>query len=493
MPIDPHGWTAPIHRIFAGDCQQGCDDAILVITGPNGIADTDSPSIFGVLAGRLLPRKGIVSEVRPAQPDGPSVLILATSEDNLVDDAARMASAVRSFSSERFRLVLVGANHPFVGNATLLLRFLAELELGLQPGSQWKKDLNPIAPNLRIRVQDAMFGAAEEIRLHALCDGLSLARQMTDAPSNVLNPERFVAWCAPLRDAGICIDVMDEQALIAEGCNGIVAVGRSSECPPRMICLSYRHPTAAASAPIVLVGKGVTFDSGGYFLKPHDDMAMMKGDMAGGAAVVGTLLTIAREKLALNVIGLVPLAENLLSRSAIRPGDILQLHSGASVEIVDTDAEGRLLLADALSYANRRFSPDVIVDIATLTYSIESGLGSPFSGLYTTSVALEDQLIAAGEISGEPLWPMPLGRRYRDNLGSRLADLRQCAAASEGGDSPHAAAFLWSFVENVDWAHLDIAGKEFRSCTSCEERIATGYGVALLSAFCRNLVLIQER
>ncbi|MEX0808569.1 MAG: M17 family metallopeptidase, partial [Dongiaceae bacterium] len=215
------------------------------------------------------------------------------------------------------------------------------------------------------------------------------------------------------------------------------------------------------AAPVALVGKGVTFDTGGISIKPASKMEEMKGDMAGAAAVAGTLLTLARQGAASPAVGVLPLVENMVSGTAYRPGDVLTSFSGQTIEVVDTDAEGRLILADALSYAVRRFKPRAVVDLATLTYSVIAALGHLYAGIFSNNERLAAQLIGAGRDAGEHLWRLPLHPDYDEHLKSEIADIRQCAPDDESADAVHAAQFMQHFVGDAPWAHLDIAGVEF--------------------------------
>lgn len=262
--------------------------------------------------------------------------------------------------------------------------------------------------------------------------------------------------------------------------NALLAVGSGSARPPRVAVLRYRGKGAPAQ-PLAFVGKGVCFDSGGLCIKGGAQMFDMKADMGGAAAVVGLLIALARQGSPVHVVGVLGIAENMPSGTALKPRDIITTASGQTVEVFDTDAEGRLLLADCLHYAATRFNPLVIVDLATLTYSVTRGLGSIFAGLFSTDDAIASQMIAAGETVGERFWRLPLDRAYDEGLQSPFADLRHHAKDMEDGDAPYAAAFLRHFTEDRPWVHLDIASKELTDTDRPLGRQgATAFGVQML-------------
>ncbi|MDM9620251.1 leucyl aminopeptidase [Rhizobium sp. S96] len=317
-------------------------------------------------------------------------------------------------------------------------------------------------------------------RTNAVAEGVEYARTLVNLPPNYLHPDSFAAHLAPLREAGIEVEVLEAAELKELGMNALLAVGAGSVRPPRLAVLRYRGK-GSAEQPLAFVGKGVCFDSGGLCIKGGIQMFDMKADMAGAAAVVGLLLSLARQKSPVHAVGVLGIAENLPSGTSLKPRDIVTTASGQTVEVFDTDAEGRLILADCLHYTATRFEPSVIVDLATLTYSVMRGLGSIFAGLFSTDDAIANEMIAAGEKVGERFWRLPLDRAYDEGLKSPLADLRHHAKDMEDGDSPYAAAFLRHFTEDRPWVHLDIAGKELAP----EDRPlgregATAFGVQML-------------
>jgi leucyl aminopeptidase len=320
----------------------------------------------------------------------------------------------------------------------------------------------------------------------AVADAVAYARDLVSEPANVIYPESFVERTRAAF-AGIGrtrIEVLDVPAMERLGMGSILSVGRGSVRPPRMLIVHYQ---GAAGAPVALAGKGITFDSGGISLKPGGGMWEMKGDMSGAATVIGAVLSLARRQAPVNVVGIAALAENMPGGSASRPGDVVKAMNGKTIEILNTDAEGRLVLADAVAYAERTFRPAVIVDVATLTGAKVTALGDEYAGLFTRSDALAGQLLAAGEASGELLWRLPLHKNYAEDMKSDIADIKNVV---EGG-GPGAglgAHFIGSFVtEATPWAHLDIAGNELeKTATPTVPKGAVGFGVRLLDRFVRD-------
>ena len=318
-----------------------------------------------------------------------------------------------------------------------------------------------------------------------------LARDLTNTPSLRKTPQWLAEAAIRAADgagadgASLTVRVWDEAELAAAGFGGVTAVGSGSARPPRLIEMRYDPPARAQvqgpSRHVVLVGKGITFDSGGLSLKPNDAMKAMKTDMAGGAAVIATMSALASLGVADKVTGLVAAAENLPSGSAYRPGDVLTMFGGRTVEVLNTDAEGRLVLADAIAYADALLEPDLIVDLATLTGAARIALGASRAALYSTSDELAASLLAAGEASGDRLWRMPLTDEYRQELDSPVADLSNVPRSAPGAGSVTAALFLREFAGSRPWAHLDIAAAARSGSDDGELTTGgTGFGVRLL-------------
>lgn len=333
---------------------------------------------------------------------------------------------------------------------------------------------------MTLLVTDAQAGEASVQRARVIARAVALARDLANSPSLAKTPEWLAGEAARLTARhGVEVRVWPAKELAAAGFGGIVAVGSGSVRPPVLIELSYRPPEAESH--IVLVGKGITFDSGGLSLKPNDNMMLMKTDMAGGGAVIAVMTALAELGVRSRVTGLVAAAENMPSGSAYRPGDVISQYGGTSVEVLNTDAEGRIVLADALAYAAARLAPDQIVDIATLTGAARVALGTTHAALYATCDSLAAALLAAGEASGDALWRMPLVEDYRPSLDSPVADIAHMAWDRNPAGSIIAALFLREFAGGIPWAHLDIAGPG-RSTAEDGERSkgATGFGTRLL-------------
>ena len=331
-------------------------------------------------------------------------------------------------------------------------------------------------------------------RANATIAAVHLARDLASTPSLEKSPQWMVDQAAAMAaDKALDVDVWDEDRLRADGFGGILAVGRGSVRPPRLLRLD--HNVGGAAKHVVLVGKGITFDSGGLSLKPSDGMVAMKTDMSGGAAVIGAMSALAALGVKARVTGLVPLAENMPGADATRPSDVIEHYGGRTSEVLNTDAEGRLVLADALAYATATLEPDVLVDIATLTGAATLGLGRRHGALFSTSDELAAELTDAAETGGERLWRMPLVEDYRDSLDSAVADLRNIGdpEAKYNGGAITAALFLREFVGKVDgrevpWAHLDVAGPA-RADGDEDEIIKgpTGFGVRTLLRWLESL------
>jgi leucyl aminopeptidase len=315
------------------------------------------------------------------------------------------------------------------------------------------------------------------------------ARDLANLPSLGKSPAWLAEQARGLGEAaGVAVSIREVPQLEAEGFGGVLAVGQGSDRSPRFVEMTWSPP--GADRHIVLVGKGITFDSGGLSLKPADPMARMKTDMAGGAAVMATMAALADLEVKVKVTGLIPLAENMPGAAAVRPGDVVRHYGGRTDEVLNTDAEGRVVLADALAYAVGTLSPDAVVDIATLTGAASLGLGRRHGALYSTSPALRDELLDAAVTGGERLWSMPLVEEYRDALDSEIADLRNIGdpELEYSGGSIVAALFLREFVGTVPWAHLDIAGPGRAEADEDEAtKGATGFGVRTFLRWLENL------
>jgi len=319
-------------------------------------------------------------------------------------------------------------------------------------------------------------------RGQVFAEATTLARDLGNAPSNAVTPTRLAEIAKETAEAGgFACTVMDRPQMERLGLGAVLGVAKGSQEPPKFIILEYAgSPTM--KRPIALVGKSITFDSGGISLKPAEKMEQMKGDMAGGAAVLGVLRAAATLKLPVNVVGLLPATENLPSGSAIKPGDVLRSFSGKTIEVINTDAEGRLALADALAYVIREYRPVSVVDIATLTGAVVVALGEHAIGLMGNHSRLLARLKQAGETTGERTWELPLWQDYFEQIKSDVADVKNVGGRPAGAIT--AGAFLSKFVDNTPWAHLDIAGTSWAdSERAYTTKGATGAGTRLLLEF----------
>ncbi|MHA3840696.1 leucyl aminopeptidase family protein [Sphingomonas aestuarii] len=329
-------------------------------------------------------------------------------------------------------------------------------------------------------------GATWDRRNAALADGVALARDLISEPANVIYPESFVDRTrkALAGTRGVTIEVLDEAQMERMGMGAILSVGKGSARPPRMLVVHYRGSNAQ---PVVLAGKGITFDTGGISIKPGAGLWRMKGDMAGAAAVIGTVHALAKSGAPVNVVAIAALAENMPSDRATRPGDVVRAYNGRTIEVLNTDAEGRMVLADAVAYAESKFKPAAIVDIATLTGAKVTALGSDHAAVFTRNDALASQLQTASEASNERVWRLPLTQRYVDSVRSDIADYADIA---DGGGTPGAAygaAFISRFVTPATaFAHIDIAGMQFGVTGPLTPTGVDAFGVRLLESFVRN-------
>jgi leucyl aminopeptidase len=315
----------------------------------------------------------------------------------------------------------------------------------------------------------------------AIVDGALFTRDLVNEPANVLYPASFADRAKALGKDGVIVEVLDEAQLRKLGMGALVGVGQGSARPPRVLVMRWNGARNKSAAPLALIGKGVCFDTGGISLKPPGGMWDMKWDMGGAAVVTGVMLALARRKAKANVVGLCGLVENMPDGNAQRPGDVVTSMSGQTIEVQNTDAEGRLVLADVLWYAQQRFKPKAIIDLATLTGAIIAALADHYAGLFSNNDELSEKLTAAGKTVGERLWRLPMGDEYDRELKSLIADMKNIGGARAG--SITAAQFLQRFVDkDTPWAHLDIAGVVWNEKgTPLSVGGATSYGVRLLN------------
>jgi leucyl aminopeptidase len=345
--------------------------------------------------------------------------------------------------------------------------------------TQEKPEEKPRLGKLTVLADEPEAVAAAWAPLQAAAEGAFIARDLVSEPPNVLYPAELAERCQALASLGLTVEVLGPEELEKLGFGALLGVAQGSVREPRLVVLQWKGAAGEAGQPLAFVGKGVTFDSGGISIKPAGGMEDMKWDMAGAAAVIGLMATLAKRKAWVDAVGLVGLVENMPSGTAQRPGDVVKTYSGQTVEVINTDAEGRLVLADVLWYCQQRFDPRFMIDLATLTGAMIVSLGHEYAGFFSNDDALAQQLQAAGEASGEKLWRMPMGEAYDKEIKSDIADMKNVGGRPGGAIT--AAQFLLRFANGKPWAHLDIAGTAWASKDApTVPKGATAFGVRLL-------------
>ncbi len=338
--------------------------------------------------------------------------------------------------------------------------------------------------NLLITSSNKIFFNKIINNVENIINGVFLTRDLVSEPPNYLNPEKFVSEIKKLSKLGLKVEVFDYSKMKKIGMNALLGVAQGSKNLPYFVTITWKPNNSKNKKPLSFIGKGVCFDTGGISLKPAKFMEDMKYDMAGAGAVVGLMKTLALRKSKSYVVSAVALVENMPGGAAQRPGDIVKSYSGKTIEVLNTDAEGRLILADSIYYIDEHYKPELIVDLATLTGAIVVSLGNEYAGLFSNNDKLSEKLIKAGEIENEKLWRFPLHKNYDKLMDSRIADI-QNINYSGGAGSITAAQFLQRFLKNnTPWAHLDIAGMAWtKKDLDIIPTGATGYGVKLLNKF----------
>jgi leucyl aminopeptidase len=347
-----------------------------------------------------------------------------------------------------------------------------------------KPEKKPSVQTVRVATDDAAGAEAAFTDLRAVADGVRFTRDLVSEPANILYPAEFARRVRELESLGLQVEVLGEAEMDELGMGSLLCVGQGSRRESQLAVIRWNGAADAEAQPIAFVGKGVCFDTGGISIKPAAGMEDMKWDMGGAGVVAGLMRTLAGRKAKVNAVGVLGLVENMPDGNATRPGDIVTSMSGQTIEVLNTDAEGRLVLADALTYVQRRFKPRFIVDLATLTGAIIISLGNDYAGLFSNDDALAGDLLAASEVEGEPIWRMPLPAAYDKQIDSPAADIKNIAAPGAGGGSILAALFLQRFIEEgTPWAHLDIAGVTWRKKSDHPSypEGASGFGVRLLN------------
>jgi leucyl aminopeptidase len=457
------------------------------------------------------------SATRKALGDGTDIVSRAATADNFKGKLGSVLDIVAPAGVRAARLVVVGSGKPAelkmkdfarlggiaagkVPNAVASATILAELSNGAMKPEQAaevavgarlraysfdryktrKKDEDPKPSSIKITIGVANVAPARKAwaTREGLANGVIIARDLVNEPANILYPEEFARRATALRKLGAAVEVLDVKAMEKLGMGALLGVGQGSFHDSRLVVMRWNGGKRGDS-PLAFVGKGVCFDTGGISIKPAGGMEDMKGDMAGAACVVGLMHALATRKARVNAVGVIGLVENMPDGKAQRPGDIVKTMAGQTIEIINTDAEGRLVLADALHYTNTRFQPKFMIDLATLTGAIMVSLGQEYAGLFSNDDKLADRLTRAGQASGERVWRMPLGPEYDKMIDSKFADMKN--TGGRFGGSITAAQLLQRFVGKTHWAHLDIAGTALGSPqTDISKSWSSGWGVRLL-------------
>ena len=460
---------------------EAAERAATTVSAPRALVDR------AIAAARFEGEAGTIANFFVTADEGASQVLLVGVGNDASAEAAEKAGAAliaRLLTSGETRLVvdfttLAGQIRPdAVG------RFVSGAQL-----RSWRHDAyrTKLPPKSKVSLTEIVLVGTPEgseaawQRLGSVAEGVALARELVTEPANIVYPESFVERCKSLESLGIEIEVLDENVMRAVGMGALLGVAQGSARPPRLLAMRWNG--GGDSSPVAFVGKGVTFDTGGISIKPAAGMEDMKWDMGGAAAVAGAMKALAIRKAKANVIGVCGLVENMPSGTAQRPGDVVTTMSGQTVEVINTDAEGRLVLCDALTWVQRKYRPRTIIDLATLTGAMIISLGHEYGGLFANDDGLADQLLKAAASSGDPLWRMPLGAAFDKLIDSPIADIKN--VGSREGGSITAAQFLKRFIEDgVRWAHLDIAGMVWASKPgTLWDKGATGFGVRLLDRF----------
>jgi len=378
-----------------------------------------------------------------------------------------------------FKNVTISSESSKIFNKNFLDNFIHGIKLKSYEFNIYKSKKNEKLISINLLNKDNV--KINEIKYNAIETGTNFARDLVSEPPNVLFPKEYVNRLLKLKNLGIKITVYNESKLKKLGMNSLLGVGRGSAKESFLVTLEWYGNKKNKTSPLSFVGKGVCFDTGGISLKPAKFMEEMKYDMAGSAVVAGLIQSLAIRKAKVNAVGVVGLVENMPGGNAQRPGDIVKAYNGKTIEVLNTDAEGRLVLADALSFTEKKFKPKFIIDLATLTGAIIVALGEEYAGLFSNNDELSKKLFDAGEKVNEKVWRLPLHKNYDKLMNSTIADI-QNINYSGGAGSITAAQFLQRFIEKTPWAHLDIAGMAFsKKAANLNPGGATGFGVRLLN------------
>ena len=465
--------------------------AVLMFEGPalseaaEALDSQTGGAVSRAAAGRFKGARGQSLElVAPANLHASHLLLIGAGPQDAFDAAAAEAAGAEAYKTLKLS-----------GVTTLELRFNAAPELlaraafGAKLASyrfdkyltKEKPEKKPSITHLRIAAADAKTAKAAFAPLEALADGVAFTRDLVSEPANILYPAEFARRVKALERLGLEVEILGEAEMTKLGMGSLLGVGQGSARDSKLAVIQWLGAKDKTAQPIAFVGKGVCFDSGGISIKPAEGMEDMKWDMGGAGAVAGLMYALAARKAKANVVGILGLVENMPDGNAQRPGDIVTSMSGQTIEVINTDAEGRLVLADALWYCQDRFKPRFMVDLATLTGAIIIALGNDYAGLFSNNDDLSGALLKAGAAEGENLWRMPMPPQYDKMLDTLAADMKNIGGRA--GGSITAALFIQRFVNGLPWAHLDIAGAAWKkpSTNPAIPDGATGFGVRLLN------------
>lgn len=453
----------------------------------------DARLAAALAASRFTGAKGQTLDlIAPAGRDVPRLVLVGAGKREGFDAlgaehaAATAYNALKASGLEMIRVELPGADATLAARAALGVRLAAYRFDKYRTKEPVEKKPSVLRAQIVAEDPDAALGAFPP--LAALADAVSFTRDLVSEPANVLYPAEFARRVKELESLGLEVEVLGEPEMTKLGMGSLLGVGQGSVRESQLVVIRWNGAGDPAAQPIAFVGKGVCFDTGGISIKPAGGMEDMKWDMGGAGAVAGLMHVLASRKAKVNAVGVLGLVENMPDANAQRPGDVVTSMSGQTIEVINTDAEGRLVLADAIWYCQDRFKPRFIVDLATLTGAIITALGNDYAGLFSNNDELSANLLEASQQEGEPLWRMPLPEQYNKNIDSVIADVRNVGAGPAGG-SITAALFIQRFVNNLPWAHLDIASTAWKKPSSVPTipEGATGYGVRLLNR------LVQEK
>ena len=455
-----------------------CNNKFSINSLKKDLSNSEHDYIYDLLKTSDLKKNILVFEIKSKKK-----IILISIKNNLKN------SDVENLGAEFFKLVNFGKNNEYYlstdsvqsKNKNFLSHFLHGLKLKSYEFTKYKTKKISRLININLFGNKNKPSKQNQLKFKAIEQGTFYARDLVSEPGNILHPDEYAKRLNSLKKDGLKINIYDQKKLKKLGMNALLGVGMGSIRGSYLVTMEW-NGAKNKSKPLAFVGKGVTFDTGGYSLKPARFMEDMTYDMAGSAAVVGLMKSLALRKAKINAVGVVGLVENMVSGIAQRPGDIVKSYSGKTIEVLNTDAEGRLVLADALTFTEKKFKPKIIIDLATLTGAIIVCLGSEYAGLFSNDDKLSNEIINAGKDVEEKLWRMPLHKNYDKLMNSKNADVQNINYVG-GAGSTTAAQFLQRFIINkTPWAHLDIAGMAFSKYGGAlNSGGATGFGVRLLN------------